>query len=102
MKWMYCASVSRAEGLPLVALEAMSRGIPVISFAVGGLVELIHQPQLGWLVAPGDIDGLKKALHQWYAMDHTEKTGLSEAVQQQIRNGYCADSLVPAIEALYV
>jgi glycosyltransferase involved in cell wall biosynthesis len=41
---------SEAEGLPLVALEAMSLGVPVLASAVGGLPELITHGRDGYLI----------------------------------------------------
>jgi len=43
---------SREEGLPLVALEAMSRGIPVITYDVGGLSTVVMNSVNGWLIPP--------------------------------------------------
>lgn len=41
---------SEAEGLPLVVLEAMSLGVPVIASEVGGLPEIITHQRDGYLV----------------------------------------------------
>lgn len=45
---------SFAEGLPVVIMEAMSAGRPVISTAIAGIPELVVQGQTGWLVPAGD------------------------------------------------
>lgn len=49
------------EGLPVVIMEAMARGRPVISTYIAGIPELVT-PETGWLVPAGDIDGLSQAM----------------------------------------
>ncbi|MCD4663977.1 MAG: glycosyltransferase family 4 protein, partial [Bacteroidales bacterium] len=49
------------EGLPMVLLEAMSYGIPIISTPVGGIPELVEKEN-GFLVKPGDISSLKEKI----------------------------------------
>lgn len=41
---------------------AMSNGIFVVMYAVGGLVEAVHDYEGAVLVPPGDVDGLREAL----------------------------------------
>lgn len=53
---------SAHEGVPLLAIEAMSRGIPVVGYRVGGLPELVSSGHNGFLVDPGDIDGMARAV----------------------------------------
>jgi L-malate glycosyltransferase len=49
---------SRAEGLGLANLEAMSLGRPVVGFAVGGVPEIVEDGVTGLLAAPGDPEAL--------------------------------------------
>jgi len=51
------------EGLPIAILEAMSYGMPIISTNVGGIPEVIETGVNGFLVNPGNLKELKKAIH---------------------------------------
>lgn len=47
------------------ALEASSMGLPSIVSRVGGLPEVVD-PDIGWLVPPGDVEALERALDHAY------------------------------------
>lgn len=53
---------STYEGMPLVVLEAMESGIPVVASRVSGIPEVVEDGLTGWLVAPEDPKGLARAL----------------------------------------
>ncbi len=52
---------SDQEGLPMVLLEAMALGVPVVSRAIGGIPEAIEDGQSGILVPSGDPQALAQA-----------------------------------------
>ncbi|WP_220432150.1 glycosyltransferase [Falsirhodobacter xinxiangensis] len=52
---------SAFEGLPLVVLEAMALGCPVVATRIGGVVEALGEDH-PWLVPPGDRRALAAAL----------------------------------------
>jgi glycosyltransferase involved in cell wall biosynthesis len=53
---------SFAEGLPVVIMEALALGRPVISTYVAGIPELVEPNTCGWLVPAGSVDSLVDAL----------------------------------------
>ena len=53
---------SRWDGRPLVALEALASGIPLLASRVGGLPELIDDGVEGFLLAPGDLGAFAHAI----------------------------------------
>ena len=97
---LLCIS-SRYEGLPFVALEAMSRGIPVISFSTGGLQELIEDKINGWLIDPLDSKAFKSAIDSWIKLSREQRVLMGEAAKTQIATHYCADSVIPDILVQY-
>jgi glycosyltransferase involved in cell wall biosynthesis len=52
---------SRAEGLPMVLLEAMAAGTPIVTTNVGGIPDLLS-PAEGMLVGPDDPKALAAAI----------------------------------------
>ncbi len=50
------------EGLPLVILEAMSAGLPIVSTDVGGVCEAVSDGVSGFLTGRGDAQGLSEKL----------------------------------------
>lgn len=53
---------SYTEGLPLVILEAMAAGLPVITTPVGGIPEVVIHQETGFLVPVEDIQALGNAI----------------------------------------
>ncbi|HEY4373047.1 MAG TPA: glycosyltransferase family 4 protein [Burkholderiales bacterium] len=53
---------SYIEGLPVILLEAMALGTPVIATRVGGVPELVQDGETGLLVEAGDTTALAAAL----------------------------------------
>jgi glycosyltransferase involved in cell wall biosynthesis len=49
---------SEQETLPLVVLEAMASGCPVIATSVGGIPEIITSRKNGLLVKPSNVEGI--------------------------------------------
>ena len=53
---------SWAEGLPMVVIEAMAHGLPVVCTPVGSVREAVEDEVTGLLVPPGDPASLARAL----------------------------------------
>jgi glycosyltransferase involved in cell wall biosynthesis len=50
------------EGIPVVLMEAMAAGVPVVATRVGGVPELVEDEVSGLLVRPGSAEDLAAAL----------------------------------------
>ncbi|PKQ20559.1 MAG: hypothetical protein CVT66_04405 [Actinobacteria bacterium HGW-Actinobacteria-6] len=72
---------SSSEGYPLVVVEALACGTPVVASRVGGIPEIITSDAAGTLVAPGDTESLAGALTAWATtdVDHTAVAAASGA-----------------------
>lgn len=50
------ALTSRSEGLPMVFIEAVLSGKPIITTAVSGAIEAVKEGENGYIIAQGDLD----------------------------------------------
>ncbi|GII83254.1 hypothetical protein Ssi03_12440 [Sphaerisporangium siamense] len=53
---------STYEGLPVVMMEALAAGVPVVSTRVGGIPDLVESGRNGLLVPPGDAKAFAGAI----------------------------------------
>lgn len=53
---------STTEGMPLVVIESLATGTPVVGSAVGAIPDLVVPGVSGYLVEPGDVEGLAESL----------------------------------------
>ena len=51
-----------AEGVPIVLMEAMALGVPVVATPIMGIPELVDDGHTGLLIPPGRVDVLVDAL----------------------------------------
>jgi colanic acid/amylovoran biosynthesis glycosyltransferase len=56
------SSDGRREGIPVVLMEAMASGVPVVASRLSGIPELVRHDQTGLLVPPGDPAALARSL----------------------------------------
>lgn len=92
---------SRHEGLPLAALEAMARGIPVACFGVGGLPQLISDGKNGFCTAPNDTNALSDRLTQWRQKSKISRQQMCHAARETVILGYSTTAQLPKVMAVY-
>lgn len=64
-EWIQAAGVYLAttkETFGIGTLEAMASGVPILGYAWGGTLDIVEHGVTGWLVEPGDVDGLMAGL----------------------------------------
>ncbi len=87
------------EGLPLVLLEAMAAGLPVVASRIGGVIEVLGKNH-PWLVEPGDAPGLNRALHEALA-DKEARALLSDRQSARLRKDYTAERMADETARVY-
>jgi glycosyltransferase involved in cell wall biosynthesis len=91
---------SRAEGLPVVLLEAMALARPVIAARVGGVPEVIRDGENGLLVAPGAPNELADRVLGLLA-DPAAAERLGNAGRRQVVQRYSPDMAARRLAAVY-
>jgi glycosyltransferase involved in cell wall biosynthesis len=90
---------SRHEGLPRALVEARASGVPVVATAVDGTPEIVADGVTGFLVQPGDIEGLADAVGRLLTDDSVHRR-LSLASRQRLEE-FDIDRMVRQQEELY-
>jgi glycosyltransferase involved in cell wall biosynthesis len=94
------ALTSHSEGLPLVLLEAMAAGVPVVATAVGGVPDLVEHGRTGSLVPAGDGTAL---LTELVRLSTRPQSALETAVTARhlVLERHSTEHMVSAYESLY-
>jgi glycosyltransferase involved in cell wall biosynthesis len=74
---------SFAEGLPVVLMEAMALGRPVISTYVAGIPELVIDGQTGWLIPAGDVQALSTAMKAALTLDDQRLVAMGSRARER-------------------
>jgi glycosyltransferase involved in cell wall biosynthesis len=91
---------SLTEGSPLIVLEAIAAGVPVVASAVGGIPDQLRHGKEGLLVPPGAPDALGEALAA-LLRDPEYARRLGEAGRRRAKNEFSHEALVRRIEGVY-
>ncbi len=89
------------EGLPLVALEAMASGVPVIASAVDGLCDLVRSGENGLLAPSQQPEAFAELLLHLHDSPEDYKR-IAVAAQADIQTHYDAESFTRQVEQLYL
>jgi len=91
---------SLSEGFPVVILEAMAAGLPVVATDVGGSREVVLDGKTGFLVEPGNPDKLAEKIKELLENDEMRKK-FGEAGFKRVKEKFSIDRTVDGIESLW-
>jgi glycosyltransferase involved in cell wall biosynthesis len=91
---------SFTEGSPLIVLETMAAGVPVVASAVGGVPDQVQHGKEGLLVPPGAPGVLGDALLR-LLRDPAYARSLGEAGRERAASEFSYATMLQRIEAVY-
>jgi colanic acid/amylovoran biosynthesis glycosyltransferase len=91
---------SFAEGIPVVLMEAMSTGLPVVANQITGIPELVVNEVSGLLVRPGRTDLLVDALGR-LAQDAALRSRMGEAGRETVRREFESQAVGVQLAGLF-
>jgi glycosyltransferase involved in cell wall biosynthesis len=89
------------EGIPMVLLEALALGKPVIASSVGGVPEIVSHGETGLLVKPGNAKELAQSM-TLLIQDRAYGRVLSKAGQELVRDRFSATQMADQTAAVYL
>jgi glycosyltransferase involved in cell wall biosynthesis len=92
--------ITNWEGFPRSILEAMRAGLPVVASAVGGIAESVQDGETGFVVAPGDAEGVRQRLRQLLA-DAELRTRMGRGGRQRYERKFTLEHTVEKTLAVY-
>jgi glycosyltransferase involved in cell wall biosynthesis len=88
------------EGFPIVLLEAMSLGVPVVATRVAGIPELVDDGEMGYLIAPGDLAALAERIVRLLA-DPDSRFRLGERGRQHVSEHFTREAMLDKVRSIY-
>ena len=88
------------EGMPMVVLEAMAAGLPIVSTRVEGIPEVVRHGVDGLLAAPGDPGELATALLR-FVRGEVDAAAMGDSGWQRQRAEFSDVSMAASVAAVY-
>ena len=93
-------STAGVADLPLVILEAMACGKPIVATDVGGVREIVRNKQTGYLVEPGDCKKLAQAINNVLS-DRNNATNMGRLASEYVIKNHNIEITTSKTQLIY-
>lgn len=94
-----CCMASLSESFPNVVVEAMSVGTPCVVTDVGDAAIIVGDA--GFVVQPGDSQGICKAINHYFQLPITSRRQLRREAKQRVIEEYSMERCIEQFDNLY-
>ncbi len=92
---------SFAEGLPVVIMEALGLGRPVLSTYLAGIPELVEPGRSGWLVPAGSVDAIADGIREVLATPIARLEEMGREGRRAVRERHDVRDSAAALHELF-
>jgi glycosyltransferase involved in cell wall biosynthesis len=97
---LFASRADGMEGMPATIIEAGIAGIPVAGYAVAGVPEVVVDGMTGFLVPPGDLDGLAERVVKLLG-DEKGRRAIGESARQHCLARFDIRAVAARYHSLY-
>jgi glycosyltransferase involved in cell wall biosynthesis len=97
---LFASRTDGMEGMPATVIEAGMVGTPVAGYAVAGVPEVVVDGVTGFLVPPGDVDGLTERVVQLLG-DEKRRKAIGESARERCLAHFEIQTVAPRYISLY-
>ena len=90
------------EGFPMVMVEALSLGLPVIASRLGGLPEIVEDGVCGLLYTAGNPEALEKTLRRFVNLPTEQKQAMRRAARSRYLDHYSEPQNYKTLMSIYI
>jgi len=92
---------TKADNLPLVVLEAMACGTPVIASSIAGIPEIIEDGKDGYLVDNHDFKSYERVINSFFNLEKQDKLEISNKARNKIVEKFNIKKMINQYDSLY-
>jgi len=92
---------SRMESFPVVLLEYMAAGKPIVTTGVGGNAEIVSDGKTGLMVPPEDPEALAGAIME-LLRDPKKAEGMGKAARETVKDDFSLKDMIRRVESSFL